>query len=69
MPRPPIAACGHEPLYVCERCGDCGECCKCVPLGALVSINSRKAAEAIRTAYRLKQEQRGSGKPGSGSST
>lgn len=57
MPKPPIAACGCEPLYVCERCGKCASCDKCSPAPALVSINSRKAAEAIRTAIRLRQEE------------
>lgn len=56
MARPPIAACGHEPMFVGERCGKCPDCCKCSPPDALVSINGRKAAEAIRTAMRLRQE-------------
>lgn len=55
MPRPPAAACGDDALYVCERCGKCIWHCICDPPGGLVSINSRKAAEAIRTAMREKQ--------------
>lgn len=57
MPKPPIAACGHEPLYVCSRCGKCCDCDKCPPpMPELVSVNSRKAAEAIRTAMREREE-------------
>jgi len=57
MPKPPRAACGDESLYVCERCGKCYLHCKCSPAGTLVSINSRAAAEAIRTAYRAQRQE------------
>lgn len=58
MPRPPVAMCGDSPLYVCEKCARCVDHCKCEPPGALVSINSRQAHEAIRTQIRLIQEQK-----------
>lgn len=58
MPRPPAAACGDETLYVCEKCGRCTWHCSCEPAPPLVSINSRKAAEAIRTAIRAKQAEK-----------
>lgn len=52
MPRPPLAACGDDSLYVCEVCGKCPTHDLCQPPPALVSINSRKAAEAIRRSIR-----------------
>jgi hypothetical protein len=56
MPKPPLAACGHDVLYICAVCGECGDhCCSCSPPGTLVSISSVKAAEAIRRARLAKE--------------
>jgi hypothetical protein len=58
MPRPPLAACAHDVLYICEKCARCTDhCCDCSPPGAVVSINSRSAAEALQRARRVRERE------------
>jgi len=62
MPKPPIAMCGDNALFICERCARCVDHCACEPPGALVSVNGRAGHEAIRTQVRLKQEAKAAAK-------
>src|SRR6266487_2641844 len=54
-PNIPVAECGDQALYICERCGKCDRCCACTaPVPALISSASRDAAELRRTLGREK---------------
>lgn len=58
MAKPPIAICGDNALFICERCAKCVDHCDCSPPGALVSVNGRAGHEAIRAAVRLQKAQK-----------